>query len=131
MTRKAESVLAAGGLDAYGRALLALRDDTRSYWLDCLKDADEPSCQPTTEALGAWLRRHRKEWFEDPIVELEHREAIKEQAFGLAYAAKRLEVAARYEVHLDRKMERTLSMLMRLRELRAPRSQSDPFRKIL
>jgi hypothetical protein len=70
--------------------------------------------------LEAWLIRNRKEWFEDPIVELEHREAIREQALGSAYAAKRLEVTSRYEVHLDRKLERTLAMLVRLRELRQP-----------
>ena len=29
-------------------------------------------------------------------------------------------VPARYEVHLDRKLERTLAMLFRLRELRQP-----------
>jgi hypothetical protein len=76
--------------------------------------------QPTTEALEAWLRRHWTEWYEGPISELEHRDAIKEQAFGSAYANRRLDVAARYEVHLDRKLEGTLAMLIRLRELRPP-----------
>jgi hypothetical protein len=56
--------------------------------------------QPTAEMLETWLRRHRKEFYEDAIVELEHRDAIREQAFGAAYGAKRLEVTARYEVHL-------------------------------
>ena len=72
------------------------------------------------EVLEAWLRRHWSEWYEGPISELEHRDAIKEQAFGSAYATKRLEDTARYEVNLDRKLERTLSMLIRLRELRPP-----------
>ena len=31
-----------------------------------------------------------------------------------------LEMPARYEVHLDRMLERTLAMLFRLRELRQP-----------
>jgi hypothetical protein len=35
-----------------------------------------------------------------------------------AYAANDLDVPARYETHLDRKLERTLAMLFRLRELR-------------
>jgi hypothetical protein len=38
----------------------------------------------------------------------------------VAYGAHDLEVPARYEVHLDRKLERTLAMLIRLRELRQP-----------
>jgi hypothetical protein len=55
---------------------------------------------------------------EEPIAELEHRDTIREQAFGLAYASGKLEGLARYETHLDRKFERTLSALLRLRELR-------------
>ena len=122
MTHRAENILAAAEPGAYARALAALRDDTRSCWLECLEDssADDSSYQATAEALEAWLRRNRKEWFEDPIVELEHRDAIREQAFGSAYATQRLEVTTRYEVHLDRKLERILAMLIRLRELRRP-----------
>ena len=122
MTSKAMGLLAAGTPDAYARALAALQEDTRSYWLQCLEESprDGLTYKPTGEALTAWLRRHWIEWYEGPISELEHRDAIKEQAFGSAYANKRLEVTARYEVHLDRKLERTLSMLFRLRELRAP-----------
>ena len=36
---------------------------------------------------------------------------LREQAFGAAYGTNRLETPARYEVHLDRKLERTLAML--------------------
>jgi hypothetical protein len=104
--------------------LAELRDDTRSHWLECLEDPDDQSGKPTAEALGAWLYRHRREFYEGPIAELEHRDAIKEQAFGLAYTTRRVETVARYEVHLDRKMERTLSMLIRLRELRLPIPQA-------
>jgi hypothetical protein len=73
--------------------------------------------EPTAEALKAWLDHHWEEWFEQPIAELEHRDAIREQAFGAAYATHNLETPARYEVHLDRKLERTLAMLIRLRDL--------------
>jgi hypothetical protein len=51
---------------------------------------------------------------------LENRGAIRDQALGIAYAAPDLDVPARYEVHLDRKLERTLAMLFRLKELRQP-----------
>jgi hypothetical protein len=54
------------------------------------------------------------------MAELEHRDAIKEQAIGTAYASDDLETPARYEVHLDRKLERVLTMLIRLREIRRP-----------
>jgi hypothetical protein len=76
------------------------------------------SLQP--KRWGPGIRRHWEEWYDDPIAELEHRDAIREQAIGAAYSTQRLEVTARYEVHLDRKLERTLAMLFRLRELRRP-----------
>ena len=74
--------------------------------------------EPIAAALEAWLLRHWPERYEGPIAELEHRDAIREQAFGSVYATQSLETAARYEVHLDRKLERTLAMLIRLRDLR-------------
>jgi hypothetical protein len=122
MTCKAWDILVAGGTDAYARALSELRDDTRTYWLERLKERPEDglSYAPSAEALKAWIGHHWEEWFDGPITELEHRDAIKEQALGAAYAADDLETAARYEVHLDRKLERTLAMLIRLREFRRP-----------
>ena len=118
-TLKAVTILVAGEPDAYARGLAVLRDDTRSYWLECLHD-DGVLYKPTAEALQAWIRRHWAEWFDGPIAELEHRDTIREQAIGSVYATQRLESTARYEVHLDRKLERTLAMLIRLRELRRP-----------
>jgi hypothetical protein len=50
--------------------------------------------------------------------ELEYRPAIREQAFGEAVDPDRLERLARYETHLDRKLERMLAMLFKLQELR-------------
>lgn len=120
MTQRALNILEAGGPGAYERGLAALRDDTRNYWLECLSDPPEDGLTyaATAEALGAWIHHHRKGWYDDPILELRHRGAIRDQALGTAYATDALEVPARYEVHLDRKLERTLSMLVRLRELR-------------
>jgi hypothetical protein len=43
---------------------------------------------------------------------------IREQAFGEALDPDKLERLGRYEVHLDRKLERMLTMLLRLKELR-------------
>ena len=99
-----------------------MRDDTREYWQDCLSDPpdDGLTYAATAEALKAWIDHHRAEWYDQPIVELQHREAIRDQALGIAYGADDLEVPARYEVHLDRKLERTLAMLIRLKELRQP-----------
>jgi hypothetical protein len=50
--------------------------------------------------------------------ELENRSLIQEQAFGEAIDPDRLEGLARYEAHLDRKLERMLTMLIRLKDLK-------------
>jgi hypothetical protein len=72
----------------YERGLAALREDTRAYWSECQADPprDGSEYAPTAEALKAWLDHHWEKWFEQPIAELEHRNAIREQAFGTAYA---------------------------------------------
>jgi hypothetical protein len=108
--------------EMFTRALAALREDTRAYWHECLTErpGDGLTYTRTADALKPWIERHWKEWFDDPIAELEHRDAIRDQALGAAYAAYGLDAPARYEVHLDRKLERTLAMLIRLRELRRP-----------
>jgi hypothetical protein len=49
---------------------------------------------------------------------LENRPSIRTQAFGEALDPDRLQPLARYEVHLDRKLERTLALLLRLQDLR-------------
>jgi hypothetical protein len=122
MTQRALNILEAGGAGAYERALTGLRGDTQEYWQDCLSDPpdDGLTYAATAAALKAWICHHRAEWYDQPIVELQHREAIRDQALGVAYGADDLEVPARYEVHLDRKLERTLAMLIRLKELRLP-----------
>jgi hypothetical protein len=43
---------------------------------------------------------------------------IREQAFGESLDADKLERLGRYEAHLDRKLERMLAMLLRLKDLR-------------
>jgi hypothetical protein len=53
-------------------------------------------------------------------MELSNRPLICEQALGEALDPAKLEKLRRYEVHLDRKLERMLSMLLRLKELRRP-----------
>ncbi|HWX35919.1 MAG TPA: hypothetical protein VNZ53_51945 [Steroidobacteraceae bacterium] len=57
-------------------------------------------------------------WYDKRQRELDNRPLIRAQAFGEAVEPDRLERLARYEVHLDRKLERTLAMLLKLKELR-------------
>jgi len=82
---------------------------------------DEPA---TADAKGLhrFLERKVFPWFVDRRKALLNRALICEQAFGEALDADKLEQLVRYEVHLDRKLERMLAMLLRLKELRADRS---------
>ena len=52
------------------------------------------------------------------LVEVQSHEAIKAQTLGEGLQAHRLEKLNRYETHLDRKFERTLAMLLKLKDLR-------------
>ena len=52
--------------------------------------------------------------------ELSNRPLIREQALGEALNPAKLEPLGRYEVHLDRKLERTFGMLLKLQDLRRP-----------
>ena len=62
-------------------------------------------------------------WYEKRRQELAHRPLLRTQAFGEAVDPDRLGRLARYETHLDRKLERMLAMLFKLKELRS--SQPD------
>ena len=64
------------------------------------------------DEVTPWLNRYR--------IQLENRHLVREQAFGESLDPEKLERLGRYEVHLDRKLERMLAMLFRLKELRRP-----------
>ena len=124
MTRRALDLLGSRRNDAYEAALAALRADTRQWWEEMLaRDEDEldEDEQPATADAGGLCRFLETEvlpWFENRKKELAHRPLIREQAFGEALDPNKLERLGRYEVHLDRKLERTLGLLLRLKDLR-------------
>ena len=102
--------------EAYREALAMLAPGTRDEWLGW---DDEPT--ETAEALHEWLR-DTVTALQRQVTEIEHRGAIRDHTMGVAFDPDKLERLARYETHLDRKMERTVGMLIKLRELRAQRS---------
>jgi hypothetical protein len=124
MTRRALDLLGSRRNDAYEAALAALREDTREWWENLLAGevnwSEEQQEQPTADAEG--LRRFLKgevmQWYARRRAELANRPLVREQAFGEALDPNNLERLARYEVHLDRKLERMLAMLLRLKDLR-------------
>jgi hypothetical protein len=106
------------------RALAALREDTREWWEEQLTwepddyDEDQEPYRADAESLRRFLESEILPWYENRRRELDHRPLIRAQAFGEAVEPHRLERLARYEVHLDRKLERTLTMLLKLQEIR-------------
>jgi hypothetical protein len=124
MTQKALKILRQSGADAYAKALMALRDDTREWWEEALADdpedldEDEKPPTPNAEGLQRFLENKLGPWYAQRRKELENRPLIRAQAFGEALDIRKLERLGRYEVHLDRKLERILTMLLRLKDLR-------------
>lgn len=121
MTYEALALLSSPRNDLYEAALAALRDDTREWWedtLECeLEDDEEPS-SADCNSLRRFLGDHVLPWYAARRRELANRPLIREQAYGDSLNARNMEQLARYEVHLDRKLERILTMLIRLKDLR-------------
>jgi len=124
MTRHALEQLGATRNDAYEAALGALSEGTRKCWADMLarkpdelQKGEEPTTADAT-GLRAFLETVVLPWLETHKKELANRPLIREQAFGEALDPDKLERLGRYEVHLDRKLERMLTMLLRLKDLR-------------
>src|SRR5512133_1796044 len=86
-----------------------LEDDAKPYTAD-------------TAGLQRFLEGEILPWFTARRKELANRPLIREQAFGEALDPDKLERLGRYEVHLDRKLERMLTILLRLKELRQMQS---------
>jgi hypothetical protein len=124
MTHRALALLGSSRNDAYEAALAALREDTQDWWADMLArnpdelEEDEAAATADPEGLRRFLQGEVMPWFENRKKELTNRSLICEQAFGEALDPDKLERLGRYEVHLDRKLERMLTILLRLKELR-------------
>jgi hypothetical protein len=124
MTRHALELIGATRNDAYEAALAALSEGARKCWADMLarkpdelRKGEAPTTADVT-GLRAFLENLVLQWLETRKKELANRPLIREQAFGEALDPDKLERLGRYEVHLDRKLERMLTMLLRLKDLR-------------
>ena len=124
MTEDGLRILTKPSTSTYSRALRALREDTRVWWEGQLTwelddyDEDQLPYQADGKSLKHFLESEVLPWYEKRTHELACRPLIRAQAFGEAFDPHRLDRLARYEVHLDRKLERMLAMLFKLQELR-------------
>ncbi len=115
-TNKASAILRKGGPNAYVKARRALTPEFREWWDECVEEEEYPE---TADELAQYISETL-----NPICfrmerEARYQPAIKAQALGEGLQAHRLEKLNRYETHLDRKFERTLAMLLKLKQLRS------------
>ena len=117
-------ILRTGDSDAYEKALAALPKDKQEWWEEVLArepdyfDEDEETFTADAAGLLSFLEQDVLPSYTQRRTELKNRSLIRTQAFGEAFDPERLEKLSRYEVYLDRKLEKTLAMLIRLQELR-------------
>lgn len=116
-TQKAATILRKGGKNAYSRARNALIPDSRDMWDDYV---DEQAYPATAEGLADFIDERLRPICLQMQKEARYYHEIKAQTLGEGLRAQQLETLNRYEVHLDRKFERTLAMLLKLKDLRSP-----------
>ena len=112
---KAAAILRKGGPIAYTKALRALMQDSRDWWDEQIEAEEYPA---TAEGLAEFIRDSLEPICYRMVKEAEYTPAIKAQTLGEGLRAHLLEKLNRYETHLDRKFERTLAMLLKLKDLR-------------
>jgi hypothetical protein len=118
-TRKASAILRRGGANAYDKGLRALLPSSREWWENYVEEEEYAA---DAEGLATFIQKHLEPLCMQQEKEARHHEAIKNQTLGEGLQAYKLEQLSRYETHLDRKFERTLAMLIKLKDLRATKT---------
>ena len=113
--QKASAILRKGGASAYEKARRALIPESRDWWDEHVADEEHPA---TAEGLAEFIRVSLEPICYRMVQEARFTPAIKAQTVGEGLRAHMLEKLNRYETHLDRKFERTLAMLLKLKSLR-------------
>lgn len=114
-TQRAAAILRKGGPNAYPKARRALIQESRDWWDEHVEEESYPA---TAEGLAQFIRESLEPICIRMVHEARFTPAIKAQTLGEGLRAHLLEKLNRYETHLDRKFERTLAMLLKLKELR-------------
>jgi hypothetical protein len=128
LVQKAVAILDAGEAGAYDAALAELDEATRGSWeagiaaqIEGCCDEEEPQAFELAQYLCSSILpklANHLQYVENRHKYVENRHLIREQVLGEVLQCDRLEPLSRYEVHLDRKLERILAMLLRLQSLR-------------
>jgi hypothetical protein len=114
-TRRAAEILLKGGPNAYRKAQNVLIPETRAWWNEHVEAEEYPD---TAEGLAAFIHEALEPLCTRIVKEVRYQPHIKAQTLGEGLQAHQLLALNRYETHLDRKFERTLAMLLKLKALR-------------
>jgi hypothetical protein len=124
LTLTAIEILGSERNRAYEDVLDALQEGTREAWAEQLTWTPEDygaNVKPYTvdaASLQRYLESEILPWYDKQRAQIIAQPLVRAQALGESLNPDKLERLGRYEVHLDRKLERTLSTLIRLQELR-------------
>ena len=77
------------------------------------------------EMFVDWLEEYAKH-FRGILTKYHHGPAIRQQIIAISYTTERMDGIARYETHLDRKFERVLAMLLKLKEMSRLKGELPP-----
>ena len=114
--------------EAYAAALGIMDESTCEAWWNQLTwepgdyEAGVTPFAADASNLNRYLETEIMPWYEEQCAQIAARPIVRAQALGESLDPDKLERLGRYEVHLDRKFERTLSTLLRLQELRRTKS---------
>ena len=117
---KAGSILRKSRPNAYEKACRALLPESRECWDDSVA---EGVYQADAQSLATYIRDVLEPILKGMEKQARYQPEIKAQTLGEGLQPHKLEQLSRYETHLDRKFERTLGMLIKLKELRCGRAQ--------
>ncbi len=114
-TNKAAEILRKGGHKAYKNAQRALTEAYLSFWQEHLDEKEYPD---TAEGLSQFIREILWPICVRTEYEYQYTPAIQAQTLGEGLPVEKLENLSHYETHLDRKFERTLAMILKMKEMR-------------
>ena len=116
---KAGSILRKNRPNAYEKARQALLPESRECWDDSI---GVDGYQADAQSLATYIQDVLEPVLKRMEKQARYQPAIKAQTLGEGLQPHKLEQLSRYETHLDRKFERTLGMLIKLKELRTART---------
>ena len=116
--QKASRLLRQAAKGAYKKAVAALLPDSQEMWRDAVA---AEKYNGNVQGLGSFINEVLNPLFVQMDKEARYHEDIKNQALGQGLIAYKFQQLSRYETHQDRKFERTLGMLIKLKEMRIAR----------